>query len=107
MFTQVTETIFRDMFQAIRPDNFTRPGLVALFDHLENYEDETGEQVEFDVIGLCCDFDEYANWAEFSDEWDYFLFSNGIESENFEQLQEYTTVIRFGDSSFIINYSAL
>ena len=102
MFTQVTETIFRDAFQAIRPDNFTRAGLVALFDHLENYEDETGEQVEFDVIGLCCDFAEYANWAEFHDDYDDFLFSNGIESENFEQLQEYTTVIRFGESSFII-----
>ena len=73
MFTQVTETIFRDAFQAIRPDNFTRAGLVALFDHLENYDD-----------------------------YDSFLFSNGIESENFEKLQEYTTVILFGESSFII-----
>ena len=97
MFTQVTETIFRDMFQAIRPDNFTRAGLVALFDHLENYEDETGEQIEFDVIGLCCDFTEYANWAEFDND-----YGSLVDSENFEQLQEYTTVIRFGESSFII-----
>ena len=94
MFTQVTETIFRDMFQAIRPDNFTRYGLICLFDHLMEYEDETGEQIEFDVIAICSDFTEYVNWAEFHDDYDSFLFSNGIESQNFEQLREHLTVIK-------------
>jgi len=30
----------------------------ALFDHLENVEEDTGEQIELDVIGLCCDYEE-------------------------------------------------
>tara|TARA_R100001530_G_C4275537_1_gene144171 strand:+ start:133 stop:450 length:318 start_codon:yes stop_codon:yes gene_type:complete len=102
MFTQVTETIFRDMFQAIRPDNFTRAGLVALFDHLENLEDDTGEQVEFDVIGLCCDFTEYANWAEFNIEYGSLIDDEEIQPGDFEKLQDHTTVICFGESSFII-----
>ena len=102
MFTQVTETIFRDAFQAIRPDNFTRAGLVALFDHLENYEDETGQQIEFDVIGLCCDFTEYANWAEFDTAYGSVIDDEEIKPRDFEKLQDYTTVIRFGESSFII-----
>ena len=53
---------FRDAFKSIRPDNFSDSGLSALFDYLEAYEDDTGEDLELDVIGLCCDFSE--DWAD-------------------------------------------
>ena len=43
---------------AIRPDNFSYAGLKALFEHLESYEDDTGEEIELDVIALCCDYSE-------------------------------------------------
>lgn len=33
-------------------------GLRALFDHLEQLEEEMGEELELDVIGLCCEFHE-------------------------------------------------
>ena len=49
---------FRNAFQAIRPDNFSYEGLGVLFDCLESFEEETGEEVELDVIGICCE------WAE-------------------------------------------
>jgi len=39
--------------------NFTVEALHALFDYFEQWEDETGEAVEFDVIALCCQFAEY------------------------------------------------
>jgi len=41
-----------------RSKQFTYEGLETLFNYLEEYEDETGEQLELDVIGLCCDFSE-------------------------------------------------
>jgi len=49
---------FRDAFRAIRPDNFTSDGLRVLFDDLEQYEEDCGQEMEFDVIALCCDFVE-------------------------------------------------
>lgn len=49
---------FHDAFQRIRPDNFTYEGLSILWDYLEEYEDSTGEELELDVIALCCDFSE-------------------------------------------------
>ena len=49
---------FRDAFQRIRPDNFTYEGLEVLFDYLTALEDDIGEEMEFDVIGICCDWVE-------------------------------------------------
>ena len=49
---------FRDAFQSIRPDDFSREGLELLFEYLEDLERDTGEEYELDVIALCCDFCE-------------------------------------------------
>lgn len=49
---------FRDAFQKIRPDNFSYDGLTILFDYLERFEEECGEELELDVIGICCEWDE-------------------------------------------------
>ena len=49
---------FRNAFRSCRPENFSYDGLEILFDYLEQYEEDTGEQVELDVIALCCDFAE-------------------------------------------------
>lgn len=49
---------FTDAFMAIRPDNFTYDGLVLLFDYLESWKADSGEELELDVIAICCDFEE-------------------------------------------------
>lgn len=41
-----------------RENNFSREGRELLFDWLEEYEEDIGEELEFDVIGLCCEFSE-------------------------------------------------
>ena len=56
----VTESDFRDAFQAIRPDNFSYEGLGALYEYLEELSEDTGEDIELDVIALCCDYTEYS-----------------------------------------------
>ncbi len=58
MKTTVNFSEFRDSFQQIRPDNFSYEGLRHLFSWLEQYEEDTGEEVELDVIAICCDFSE-------------------------------------------------
>lgn len=41
-----------------RKDQFSTEGLKLLFEHLEQYEDETGTELELDVIALCCEYAE-------------------------------------------------
>ena len=85
---------FCDAFR-IRENNFTYEGKRALFDYLESYEDDTGDEIELDVIGLCCEYTEYADLAEFQGEYkeDY---------ETIEDIENATTVIKINDEAFII-----
>lgn len=41
-----------------RGDQFSYNGLEVLFDGLESLERDTGEEMELDVIALCCDYEE-------------------------------------------------
>jgi len=96
MYTHVTYDDFYNAFQATRPNNFTLDGLEALFDYLEDLEDDTGEPMEFDMIATCIDFTEYESLAEFQDNY-------GDDYQTFEDIQEMTTLIEFGsDGHFII-----
>jgi hypothetical protein len=58
MKTTVYFCDFRDAFLSVRPDNFSREGLGVLFEYLEQFEQDTGEELELDVIDICCDFSE-------------------------------------------------
>lgn len=66
MKTTVCFSEFRDAFQSIRPDNFSYKAQQILFHYFEQYEEDTGEEIELDVIAVCCDFseDSYENIAD-------------------------------------------
>lgn len=50
---------FREAFRlAGRGDQFSYEGLEVLFDYLEELSDDTGEPIELDVVGLCCEYYE-------------------------------------------------
>lgn len=58
---------FRDAFKAAgRGEQFSYDGLEVIFDYIESYEQDAGEQTELDVIALCCEWaeDDYASVAE-------------------------------------------
>ena len=54
----VNFSTFQMAFESIRPNNFSYEGLTQLFDYLESYESDTGEEIELDVIALCCEYSE-------------------------------------------------
>ena len=95
----VTENDFIQAFEAIRPDNFSLEGLRALFDWFEDYESGTGEEMELDVIAICCDFTEYSSALECTKDMVSEDFDN--EDEALEYLQDHTIVIHH-DSGIII-----
>ena len=50
---------FREEFKQMgRGDQFTHEGLGLLFDYLDQLSDDCGQQIELDVVGICCDYVE-------------------------------------------------
>jgi len=126
----VTENMFIDSFTGGYKDNFSYEGKKALFEWLEQYEDDCDTELELDPIALCCEFTEFASIEEFqSDRYDEFpdtcqwcgegVIETGKSIEeggwncpdcgqslhkypDIESIQEETQVIEFGNCSFII-----
>jgi hypothetical protein len=47
-----------------RGNNFSYDGLRALYDMLTEFEESKGEEMELDVIELCCDYTEFKDMEE-------------------------------------------
>jgi hypothetical protein len=57
MIESVNFSSFVDAFRSMdRYDQFGYQALRVIFDYLEEYEESSGEQVELDVIAICCDY---------------------------------------------------
>ena len=89
---------FRRAFERTdRKDQFSYEGLEALFNWLEQYEEDIGEEMELDVIAICCDFSEYESLEEFHKDYDADTYAD------WDKIAEYTSVIPVGcDGGFII-----
>ena len=59
MKTTINFYQFTEAFRESRPNSFNYEALEALFDYFEQYEADTGVEVELDVIAICEDFNEY------------------------------------------------
>ena len=88
MIDTVTETMFIDAFKKVRPDNFSYEGLKVLFEYYEDLEDSTGEQIEFDVIAICCDYGEYENEQELLNDYNY-------NYKTIDEIMDQTEVLEF------------
>ena len=96
MIQTINKSEFTSAFhRAGRGDQFSYEGLIALYDYLEDYEDSTGEQIELDVIELCCDYTEYEDLEAFQEDY-------GEDYQSIDEIGQATTVIMFAGTSFII-----
>ena len=86
---------FERAFKNCDRDNFSYEGLKALFEYLEEYEDSTGEELELDVIALCCEYAEYDSLKELNNDY-------GTKYSQIEQVEDKTQVIQIDDNRFII-----
>ena len=95
MKQSINEYDFLKAFKECRPNNFSRAGLFALYDYLEQLEDDIGEEIELDVIALCCEYAEYDSLAEFREDY-------GEDYNTMKDIEYHTTVIMIDNESFII-----
>ena len=117
MHITVDSFMFVDAFRRMgHEDQFSREALEALFEYIENYEEDTGIRVELDVIGLCCEFTEYTTAVEAASDYGFTTeleaddynspedFEEAKESEAREWLEDRTIVIDFDNGLIIQNF---
>jgi len=120
----ITLSNFVDAFQAMdREGNFSYDGKKALFQYLEDYEEDVGEEIELDVIALCCEFTEFTDVEDYADAYGLpyakcphcgdTLIESGYKCPECEEstldqeaiykyISNHTTFIQIDDDSFII-----
>ena len=100
----VNFSTFQTAFESIRPDNFTYEGLTALFNWIEQQEQDTGEEQELDVIALCCDFTE-STYEEIVKDYDLsdeeFSISDEMPQAVIDYLNDETMIVGYNDKTVI------
>ena len=105
MKTNVSYYDFRDTIMKLRPNNFSYDGLTILFDWLEEYEEDCGTEVDFDPIGICCEFSE-GSWSDIAE--NYSIDLSDCEDDDdkkqavIEHLQENTLYVGETESDTLI-----
>ena len=87
-----------------RFDQFGREALEILFDYFEELADDCGEEMELDVIAICCDY-AVADAATIAQ--DYDLDVDGLDEDETndvvtDYLNEHSTVIGVCDDGQIV-----
>ena len=97
----VTVYRFRDAFKQsdTYKNNFSYEGLHALFEYIEQVEDDIGEEIELDVVGICCDYTEYDSLEEFNGAMNY-LSDDKIYT--LDDIREETVVIEIPETERFI-----
>lgn len=98
MFIDINLYYFIDSFlkSTDYSNKFSREGLITLFNYLKNLEQELNENIEFDIVSIACDFEEYSNLNEFKENYN-------IKVNNIKDIENYTQVIQIENKdSFII-----
>lgn len=95
MYQNISKYDFARAFEQVRPDNFSRAGLSALYEYFEQLEEDIGNPIELDVIAICCEYSEYESLEEFQEDY-------GDDYESIEDIEHATQVIMIDDTSFII-----
>lgn len=103
----MTETLFVSRFKEIRPDNFSFEALRTLFQYFDELSEDTGENIEFDPIAICCDFTEYGEKAALND-FGYLFDDNDVyeEDRDYEELikllQDETLILVLDNGNIIV-----
>ena len=87
----VTEHTFTD---TMIKHGFSYEGTKALFEHLEQYEQDCDQELDFDPIALRCDFSEYENLKEVQENYE--------DIKSLDDLRNHTTVIEIPNTDKLI-----
>lgn len=90
--------------QSSRKDQFSYEALEAIFDYLEEYSDSTGEPVEMDIVGICCDWTE-EDWKQVAEDYKIDLEDCEDDEARIEAVRDYlefeTQCVELSEGSFV------
>lgn len=107
----VNFSMFCDMFtRRGRQDQFSYAAKQALFEYLDNLSEDTGEDFQMDVVGICCEYIEstaeevnsdyllgYEKQEDESDE----DFKERLNEEVQEYLDTHTSIVMSDNGTFV------
>lgn len=106
MKQSITFSQFVEAFHAhVRYDSFGYAGLRVIFDYLEDYKDQTGEETELDVIAICCDY----NMMSFDDvarEYNIDLAHLDAEDDDYEEQCEEAVLNYLNEHTMVLGQCA-
>jgi hypothetical protein len=80
---------FVDAFMAYdRYDQFGYQALMVIFEYLEELEESTGQDLELDVVAICCDY-ATDNWHDIAVNYSIEIDENENEDEQKQQVIDY------------------
>lgn len=68
-----------------RGSNFGYNGWKAIGEYLDNLSEDIGEDIEIDIVGICC---EYSMSEDVNDWWDEYGVYSDIDSEEWEEMDD-------------------
>ena len=94
MKKNITESMFKQGFKNYNRDYFSTEGYEVLYDYLIELEISCNFEIDFDVIGIVCDFTEYETIQACLKDYDM---------ETLEDLENETTVLLLDNGGLIIH----
>ena len=85
---EVAELLLADEYA-----NWSYDGAKALAEYFEEYEEETGTEIEFDRVAIRCDYNEYDSLEDVLADY---------SKADIDELREYTEVIEVSNGHIII-----
>jgi hypothetical protein len=109
-----------DIAEQLRRDenaNWSPAGARAMAEYLEEFESETGAEMEFDRVAIRCDFAEYKSLRDWADDycggsdkaktsidWDDDADEESIETEIRDYINERGTLIEFNGGIIVSSF---
>ena len=113
MKTTLSTSQAADLLKADTNARWSRSGALALIGYLEQIEEDTGTEIEFDAVAIRCDYSEYDSALQAADDQGYEPNPNlgdnkqdddDKEADALSWLQDHTQVIEFEGGVIIASF---
>ena len=86
--TYTQDSFVSDFKRSSRADQFSIEALEAIYDYLDELSDCSGEPVEFDPVGICCDFAE-CHYTDIARDYNVDLSECETDEERIESVRDF------------------
>ena len=93
-----------DLLKADTNAKWSRSGAYALVEHLEQLEEDTGTEIDFDVVAIRCDYSEYDSALEAALDQGFESNPNLGEEEQTEEDKEADALSWLKDETQVIEF---